>query len=164
MASTDAEDTLVECTAPPEEMPSLLSNRPSFRPRSPPRKQPEQRSRAPKAAQHLPSSPSGPKSEEQQHGYPATAWSPLASPSSSPTWVEVALSSWASSPVAPRSREVEQVWPHWPLLPPRASPTRTPPGSPPCTPPLGPRRIPSGARAPSQREPCCLTTEGGVLE
>ena len=45
--------------------------------------------------------------------------------------MEVALSSWASSPVAPRSREVEQVWPHWPLLRPRASPTRTPPGSPP---------------------------------
>ena len=59
-------------------MPSLLSNRPRFRPRSPPPKQPEQKSRAPKAAQHLPSSPSGPKSEEQHHGCPATAWSSLA--------------------------------------------------------------------------------------
>ena len=74
----------MECTAPPEEMPSLLSNRPSF-----------------VLALHLENSlsrPSGPKSEEQHHEYPATAWSPLASPSSSPTWVEVALSSWASSP------------------------------------------------------------------
>ena len=65
---------------------------PSCRPRSrSPRKQPVQKSQAPKAAQHLPSSPSGTKSEEQHRGCPAT------SPSSPPTWVEVALSPWASS-------------------------------------------------------------------
>ena len=34
MASMDAEDTLVECSAPLEEMPSLPANRPSCRPRS----------------------------------------------------------------------------------------------------------------------------------